>query len=135
MLLVWCYFLYFLYFVNICTIYNIQIYETSSGIFFQNFLNLEKHLINKKCETSGTKSYLFLYFVVQLARASNGSCSNGFLKEVEEEEETGITFRVGKFIGQVTIESKFLLDRSLLKSRSLLGRSQLKVSFQCVGQN
>ena len=44
---------------------------------------------------------------------SNGNCStNGILKDLVREEgdgdpERGVTFRIGKFIGQVTIESKY----------------------------
>jgi hypothetical protein len=45
-------------------------------------------------------------------RQSNGNCSSGFLKDLSIEAaapgERGITFRIGKFIGQVTIESKFI---------------------------
>jgi hypothetical protein len=46
---------------------------------------------------------------------SNGNCStNGILKDLvreegddgDDDEERGVTFRIGKFIGQVTIESK-----------------------------
>jgi len=41
-------------------------------------------------------------------RQANGSCSNGAVKTFSldsDENERGVTFRVGKFIGQVTIES------------------------------
>jgi hypothetical protein len=47
-------------------------------------------------------------------RQSNGNCSSGFLKDLSIEAaapgERGITFRIGKFIGQVTIESKFIVQ-------------------------
>ena len=52
-------------------------------------------------------------FQQPLSRVSNGSCSNGFLKELDSDDgERGVTFRVGKFIGQVTIESKSFLVHS-----------------------
>ncbi len=64
-----------------------------------------------------------------MTRLSNGNCStNGILKDLVREEgddgsEKGVTFRIGKFIGQVTIESKCLFD--CIKSTASLhsGRS------------
>ena len=43
-----------------------------------------------------------------MSRMSVGSCSGGILKDLVDGEpgDKGVTFRVGKFIGQVTIESK-----------------------------
>ena len=49
-------------------------------------------------------------FQTSFPRQANGTCStNGVLKNFSvnsDENERGVTFRVGKFIGQVTIESK-----------------------------
>ena len=48
-------------------------------------------------------------FQTTFPRQANGSCSNGAVKTFSldsDDNERGVTFRVGKFIGQVTIESK-----------------------------
>lgn len=53
----------------------------------------------------------FMYFQTSFNRQQNGNLSNGSLKNFalnSDENERGVTFRVGKFIGQVTIESKIL---------------------------
>ena len=50
-----------------------------------------------------------LLFQTSFPRQQNGTCTNGVLKNFSvnsDENERGVTFRVGKFIGQVTIESK-----------------------------
>ena len=50
-----------------------------------------------------------LSFQTSFPRQQNGTCTNGVLKNFSvnsDENERGVTFRVGKFIGQVTIESK-----------------------------
>lgn len=53
----------------------------------------------------------FLFFQTSsFPRQPNGNLSNGAPKNFSvnsDENERGVTFRVGKFIGQVTIESKF----------------------------
>ena len=49
------------------------------------------------------------YFQTTFPRQTNGNCSNGAVKTFSldsDDHERGVTFRVGKFIGQVTIESK-----------------------------
>ena len=55
---------------------------------------------------------LIIYcFQTSFPRQANGNLSNGALKNFSvnsDENERGVTFRVGKFIGQVTIESKIL---------------------------
>ncbi len=67
-------------------------------------------------------------------RQSNGNCSSGFLKDLSIEAaapgERGITFRIGKFIGQVTIESKFI-GQVPLESK-FIGQVTLEIEF--VGQ-
>ena len=54
-------------------------------------------------------------FQTSFPRQQNGTCTNGVLKNFSvnsDENERGVTFRVGKFIGQVTIESKIQLTNT-----------------------
>ena len=53
----------------------------------------------------------FVFQTSSFPRQPNGNLSNGAPKNFSvnsDENERGVTFRVGKFIGQVTIESKIL---------------------------
>ena len=58
----------------------------------------------------------FALFQTSFPRQANGTCStNGVLKNFSvnsDENERGVTFRVGKFIGQVTIESKIQITNT-----------------------
>ena len=81
-----------------------------------------------------------LLFQTSFPRQQNGTCTNGVLKNFSvnsDENERGVTFRVGKFIGQVTIESKIeikILHRNtktyqvrLIKQLTLRPRSKTQI--------
>ena len=73
-----------------------------------------------------------LLFQTSFPRQQNGTCTNGVLKNFSvnsDENERGVTFRVGKFIGQVTIESKIEIKNIAQKHQNLPSQTDQTTNF------
>ena len=73
-----------------------------------------------------------LLFQTSFPRQQNGTCTNGVLKNFSvnsDENERGVTFRVGKFIGQVTIESKLEIKDIAQNHQNLPSQTDQTTNF------